>query len=439
MTTTFFPSGTPSAPGESLTHYKRTLETAVRGGERPTWRVEPGNLGLLSRAVGELAARGAAGIEVVLPAEDVAHDETRIADEGALAPSLRRIREKAPAGFRVDLRLSTGRAYVLPPPSLDISTNDLCGLRCVMCANRVTSRDPETMTPAEVRALIDEAAAWGVRRVALTGAGEPFRDPEMLNHMEHAHRHGLLVTVTTNGFPMSEVVAERIAAMHASISVSIHGAKDETDDAITGVPSSGEHAWRAIARLVAARDRADARGRFFVSVSSVIQRANVGEIADLVARSRDAGCDGHNLQPVNLQHGSIHDGIAIRRDDEERVSALWPTPEQAPALDAEFDRLVAFRRAYGHINTTEDRLRLFRRYFSDSSRSALGVACRVGEFFLGIDHRGRVKPCYRLPWNLGDARLRSVRALWNSAAYADVRRTVDGCPLTCMNNCFFRK
>ena len=91
------------------------------------------------------------------------------------------------------------------------------------------------------------------------------------------------------------------------------------------------------------------------------------------------------------------------------------------------------------MHASLERLALVRRYFRDSSREALGVACRVGEAFLAVDHRGQIKPCYRLPWSHGDARLVDVRALWNSKAYARTRAQVDACPLTCLNNCFFRE
>ncbi len=434
----FFPVPVPEAPGAALDHYKRTLRDAQPSMEAPQWRLDPGNAGLLARGVGELAARGVRKLDVVLPAEDLTDDETVVADEPALVPILRRLRDRLPAGFDLRYLLSVGRPYILPPPSLDISTNDLCGLECVMCANRNDRRDPLTLAPREVADLIREAAAWGVPRVALTGAGEPFRDPHMLSHMRLAHDLGLLVTVTSNGFPITESLAAELAGMRASLSISLHAAKDETEDHITGVRGSAVRAWTAIRRLAAARDRAGARGRMFVSVSTVIQRDNVEEVLDLVHRSHQEGCDGHNLQPVNLQHGTFRAGEVLRRDDVALMARLWPTTAQADALDRLFDGLVDFRRRHRHIRTPEDRLRLFRRYFADSSRESLQVACRVGEWFLGIDHRGRVKPCYRLPWSLGDARNRPVRRLWNSRAYAEVRRTVDACPLTCMNNCFFR-
>jgi MoaA/NifB/PqqE/SkfB family radical SAM enzyme len=433
-----FRDGTPEGPGEALAAYRAALREARERGAL-AFHVDPANLGLLSRAASELEGAGARSLAVVLRADDLAPDRTIVAHEGELVPTLRRLREKAPPSLGVSLWMTNGRPYMLPPPALDISTNDLCGLACVMCKNRTSKRDPHSMSPADVRSLLAEAAAWGIKRVALTGAGEPFRDPEMLDYIRGANELGHLVTITTNGFPISEKVAAELAGRVASVSVSIHGATCATHDAIVGVPTAGEHAFRAIGRMVAARDAMGGRSKLSVNVSTVIQRANVGEIAALVRRARDEGCDGINVQPVNLQHGSIDSGGIVRRDDVILMANLWPTRDQAEELDRLIDELRDLKQRWGRfLHASEERLDLFRRYFRDSSREALGVACRVGEAFLAVDHRGDIKPCYRLPWSHGDARLVSVRALWNSEAYSRTRALIDACPLTCMNNCFFR-
>lgn len=431
MSLQFFAPGAPADP--PLAHYKRLLGTAGADAA-PVWHLDPANVHLLLRGVSELAQRGVRRLALELAAEDQAEDRTRIPHEGELVPAMRRALQKKAADFELTFRLSTGRPYVLPPPSLDISTNDLCGLKCVMCGNRNTRRDPLTIAPETVRDLLGQAARWGIKRVALTGAGEPFRDFEMLAHVELAASLGQLVTITTNGLPVTDAIAEKFAGIPSSISVSIHGATEAQHDAITGVPGSATHAWTAIRRLAGARDRSGLR-HLSVNVSSVIQRANVHEIEALVRRSQDEGCDGHNLQPINLQHGHFRAGEVVRRDDAMAMAALWPTAEQAPELDRLFEALPS----YSHLRTTPERLALFRRYFADTSREALGVTCRVGEQFLAVDHRGRIKPCYRLPWDMGDARLTRVQELWNSRAYARTRAVVAACPLTCMNNCFFRK
>jgi MoaA/NifB/PqqE/SkfB family radical SAM enzyme len=431
--TVFFAQGTPDEPGAALAEYRREV-AALDDGAGIEWHVDPGNLGLLSRAVREHPLRR---FDVVLRAEDIADDRTLVAHETDLVPTLRRLREQLPDV--VSLRLGSGRPYVLPPPALDISTNDLCGLECNMCGNRAARRDPHTISPDDVQKLITEAAAWGIRRVALTGAGEPFRDPRMLDHIRFANELGHLVTITTNGFPISDKIAAELAERVVSVSVSIHGASDETHEAIVGVAKAGDNAWRAIRRMVAAK-RARAGSKLSVNVSTVIQRRNLTEIPALVRRARDEGVDGINIQPVNLQHGSFRGEDIVRRDDLVALSRLWPQREQDAELDAVFDDLETLKGELGKVmHASLERLGLLRRYFRDSSREALGVACRVGEAFLAVDHRGQIKPCYRLPWSHGDARLVDVRALWNSKAYARTRAQVDACPLTCLNNCFFRQ
>src|SRR5262249_38115781 len=105
-----------------------------------------------------------------------------------------------------------------------------------------------------------------------------------------------------------------------------------------------------------------------------------------------------------------------------------------------FDELAALQRELGkRLHASPERLALMRQYFHDSSREALGVACRVGDAFLAVDHRGQIRPCYRLPWSHGHPRLPTVPALWTSRAYERPRFHIDSCPLTCLNNCFFRK
>lgn len=441
-----FARGTPEAPGAALAAVRATLGSHEAPGAL-RWHVDPGNLGLLSRTLRELAelpAGQAPAITVVLAAEDLADDRTLVAREGELVPTLRRLhdevqRGESSKGPSLRFELTSGRPYFLPPPALDISTNDLCGLACNMCGNRAAVRDPHTITAEQVRALVEQAAAWGIRRVALTGAGEPFRDPAMLDHIRHANSLGHLVTITTNGFPISEKIATALAERVLSVSVSIHGATDATHDAITGVAKAGENAWRAVRRMARAR-AARSGSKLRVNVSTVIQRDNVHEIAALVRRARDEGCDGVNIQPVNLQHGSFHEGAIVRRDDHLRMAHLWPGRDQAAALGALFDELTQLRAEHGaFVHATPERLDLLRRYFVDSSREALQVACRVGEAFLAVDHRGDIKPCYRLPWSHGDARITRVQAVWNSQAYARTRALIDACPLTCMNNCFFRE
>ena len=71
----------------------------------------------------------------------------------------------------------------------------------------------KTISIDDVRALVDEAAAWGIRRVALTGAGEPFRDPAMLEHVAYANaREAAAVVDTLLAFARDVAALERPTA-----------------------------------------------------------------------------------------------------------------------------------------------------------------------------------------------------------------------------------
>jgi len=418
---------------------------AVATGRPLVWHIDPTNMGLLADIVRERSPSGRASrtpgasrttdsatITAVLRAVDEAPDRTVVADEATLVPTLRRLRE-----LGVALQLSTGRPYVLPPPAVDISTNDLCGLACVMCKNRAPTRDPRTMAPTHVRAIFTEVAAWGVTRIALTGAGEPFRDPEMLAYIAEASALGLRVNVTTNGFPVSKALATELARHTVSVSVSVHGLTPAVHEAIVGVPKSSANALRAVRRLIAARDARPSK--LLVNVSTVVQRQNITEVAPLARWAKEVGCNGFNVQPVNLQHGAIEGERISRRDDVQLLSTLWPLRKDAALLRTMSADLAAIGKLHPRfLNVSEERLELFQRYFHSSSREALGVSCRVGETFLAVDHRGAIKPCYRLPWSRGDAREVSLRMVWNSAVYGETRKMITACPLTCMNNCFSR-
>src|SRR5262249_11735098 len=98
-----FERGTPDEAGAALAIYRRETES-LPDGATLKWHVDPGNLGLLSRAVREL--EGAHPVDVVLRADDVAHDQTHVAHESELVPTLRRLRERASSDEAVRLLMS---------------------------------------------------------------------------------------------------------------------------------------------------------------------------------------------------------------------------------------------------------------------------------------------------------------------------------------------
>jgi len=116
-----------------------------------------------------------------------------------------------------------------------------CNLRCVMCYtdcfNRPDFIRQELSTPDILR-IMDEMADAGTLELCLTG-GEPMMRPDFFQLYEHAIHRGFLVTVFTNGTLITEVAADRFAALRPHrIEISLHGLTKETFERITQGPGS---------------------------------------------------------------------------------------------------------------------------------------------------------------------------------------------------------
>src|SRR3954447_21600546 len=117
-----------------------------------------------------------------------------------------------PVGFAVD----AADAPTAPLSALDTVwfqlPGTLCNIACLHCF--ITCGPKETRVPmmpgGDVRRVLDEAVALGVRDYYFTG-GEPMLHPEFWGLCEDVLAHGPL-TVLTNGILIDPEVAERARA-----------------------------------------------------------------------------------------------------------------------------------------------------------------------------------------------------------------------------------
>jgi molybdenum cofactor biosynthesis enzyme MoaA len=128
-----------------------------------------------------------------------------------------------------------------------------CNLRCVMCYTDCFNRPEfvrQELTTSEILRIMDELAEAGTLELCLTG-GEPMARTDFFDIYEYAIRKGFLVTVFTNGTLMTEVHADRFAALPPHrIEISLHGATQETFERITQGRGSHDRCLQAIRLLL---------------------------------------------------------------------------------------------------------------------------------------------------------------------------------------------
>jgi mycofactocin radical SAM maturase len=145
-----------------------------------------------------------------------------------------------------------------------------CNLACVHCLSSSGRRDPDELTTAECKALIDEFERMQIFYVNI-GGGEPTVRADFWELVEYATAHHVGVKFSTNGSRITGEVAERLAGSdYVDVQISLDGATAGINDAVRGA-GSYDTAVRAMDRLAAA-------GFEGFKISVVVTRHNVDQL-----------------------------------------------------------------------------------------------------------------------------------------------------------------
>ena len=121
-----------------------------------------------------------------------------------------------------------------------------CNLRCIHCYYTARAQpDPDELTTAEAKAMIDDLAAFGVP-VLLFSGGEPLLRDDLLELGAYAIGRGLRAVISTNGTLITAEVAARIkGAGFSYVGISLDGI-GETNDRFRGASGAFDAAQRGI-------------------------------------------------------------------------------------------------------------------------------------------------------------------------------------------------
>lgn len=193
-----------------------------------------------------------------------------------------------------------------------------CNLSCVHCLSSSGRRDPDELTTAECKGVIDELERMQVFYVNI-GGGEPTVRSDFWELVDYATAHHVGVKFSTNGIKLTPEVAQRLASSdYVDVQISLDGATREVNDAVRG-EGSYDTALRAMGNLAAA-----GFGGFKISV--VMTRHNIDQLDAFKAL---AGQFGAQLRITRLRPS----GRGADVWDE-----LHPTADQQRTL---YDWLVA--------------------------------------------------------------------------------------------------
>jgi [mycofactocin precursor peptide]-tyrosine decarboxylase / 3-amino-5-[(4-hydroxyphenyl)methyl]-4,4-dimethylpyrrolidin-2-one synthase len=191
-----------------------------------------------------------------------------------------------------------------------------CNLSCVHCLSSSGRRDPDELSTAQCRAVIDELERMQVFYVNI-GGGEPTVRPDFWELVDYAVEHRVGVKFSTNGIKITPAVAQRLTGSdYVDVQISLDGATAEINDAVRGA-GSYQTALRAMSNL------ADAGFTGF-KLSVVVTRQNAGQLDDFavlahrygaqlrLTRLRPAGRGASvwsQLHPTQAQQRALYDWL----------------------------------------------------------------------------------------------------------------------------------
>jgi cyclic pyranopterin phosphate synthase len=242
--------------------------------------------------------------------------------------------------------------YRRPLRDLRISVTDRCNFRCPYCmpkevfgAGYPFLRDPQLMTPEEIKRIVRAFRTLGVEKVRLTG-GEPLLRADAPD-LVRALKQDLGVpdvALTTNGWLLEKLAPALRAAGLDRLNVSVDSLDDTTAGRLNGLGFS-------VARVLRGIDGAAALG-LPVKINCVVQRGvNDGEILALCEYFR---ARGHALRFIefmdvgNTNHWS-RDQVVPAAEIVARIGAVWPLVPAGPAYRGEVAARYRYRDGRGEI------------------------------------------------------------------------------------------
>lgn len=271
-----------------------------------------------------------------------------------------------------------------------------CNLLCKHCYTSSTAEHrSDTLTFAEICAVIDDVAANEVFDLSLTG-GEALLRPDIFEIISHAKRYPLFVNLNTNGTPISPKVAGRLRDSGLDQArVSIDSADPRVHDAFRGRPGALTATLRGIRRLLDAGIRTEVHATLSAEASG--SRDDVNRLIEL---SRQAGVARISFGAVNAVGRADTDDRELKLANDRLRSVIEYVEELAAA-----DPFVG-----GAPHAQRARFPGIPDY--DGCGNCLDSPLSY------INYNGSMYPCagmYKPKWALGSVRDRSFSDIWRGS------------------------
>lgn len=264
-----------------------------------------------------------------------------------------------------------------------------CNFNCIHCYSRARSY-PRELDTADYRAIADQLAEAGVFRVGL-GGGEPMTRPDYIEILARMADRFIDTNLTTNAWFLNDQTAKMLAdARLGTLFVSLDASTAAVHDDIRRRPGSFD---RVVSGMKAA-----VKAGLNVRLSTVVTRANFGDLPKIVAVGERCGIEGiafKRFMPVGNGH----------------VAADILSLQDGQQLDVQ--SRVAELNENSHLDIV-----LFYNAGADGGVDSGGVdygCCDCGVYSLTLRPNGDIAPCGLAGIVIGNIKKDNIGNLWRES------------------------
>lgn len=195
-----------------------------------------------------------------------------------------------------DKVLEVARGEIPLPEVVELWLTNYCDFACPHCrCARFHGGPNEFMDDAVLERLINELSDRGVKRLEISGGGEPLQHPRALEIFQKLSARGFRVGLITNGYALAgnRPLSDALVGCCDWIRFSLDAISEEAFQTVHGRSDLSYRQLRtAILALTAgASARSDARHRPHIGVKFIIQRVNRHEMPSAIDEVRELGAD----------------------------------------------------------------------------------------------------------------------------------------------------
>lgn len=274
-----------------------------------------------------------------------------------------------------------------------------CNLRCIHCRRLdvLDKPDPDELTTAEAKSLIDELTTFG-RPVLIFSGGEPLVRHDIFELAAYAHGKGLPIALATNGTLVDPEMARRIkeAGIYYA-SVSLDGSQAVTHDKFRG-PGAFEKTITGMRLMQEAGIK--------VQVNFTVTKMNVDQVSEVYALCQAKKAIAlylFLLVPVGCGVEIAESQMLSSREVEGYLKWVAQKDKEGPLPLKAICAPQYFR--IEHELSGQDASAI------PSDRKG----CLAGLHMCFVTHKGDVYPCGYLPLSAGNIREKPFREIWNTS------------------------